>query len=89
MSRTDHAIPADQKISQPQPDTLPSLNCAPRRTNRYNRTAPDARFGEVIVQAIDNPDRPRHWLTTVLTDVHFWVPVAVLVGGLLLLESIH
>lgn len=31
----------------------------------------------------------RNWLTSVLTDVHFWVPVAVLIGGLLLLESIH
>jgi len=28
-------------------------------------------------------------LTSVLTDVHFWVPVAVLIGGLLLLEYIH
>lgn len=25
----------------------------------------------------------------ILTDVHFWVPVAVLLGGLLLLEFIH
>ncbi len=30
-----------------------------------------------------------NWLTRVLTDVHFWVPVAVLIGGLLLLEYIH
>ena len=30
-----------------------------------------------------------NWLTSVLTDVHFWVPVAVLIGGLLLLEYIH
>jgi hypothetical protein len=37
----------------------------------------------------DNPDQPRNWLSSVLTDVHFWVPVAVLIGGLLLLESIH
>jgi hypothetical protein len=31
----------------------------------------------------------RNWLTSVLTDVHFWVPVAVLIGGLLLLEYMH
>jgi len=31
----------------------------------------------------------RSWLTSVLTDVHFWVPVVVLVAGLLLLKSIH
>jgi hypothetical protein len=30
-----------------------------------------------------------NWLTSVLTDLHFWVPVAVLIGGLLLLEYIH
>jgi hypothetical protein len=36
----------------------------------------------------DNRDA-RNWLTSVLTDVHFWVPVVVLIGGLLLLESIH
>ena len=38
---------------------------------------------------IDNRAQPHNWLTSVLTDVHFWVPVAVLIGGLLLLESIH
>ncbi len=41
------------------------------------------------MQTIDNREPRRHWLTTVLTDVHFWVPVTVLIGGLLLLESIH
>jgi hypothetical protein len=28
-------------------------------------------------------------VATVLTDVHFWVPAVVLVGGLLLLRIIH
>jgi hypothetical protein len=37
----------------------------------------------------ENQARPRNWLSSVLTDVHFWVPVAVLIGGLLLLQSIH
>ena len=29
------------------------------------------------------------WLTNVLTDIHFWVPVAVLLAGLLLLKFIR
>jgi hypothetical protein len=41
------------------------------------------------MQPIDDREPSRNWLTVVLTDVHFWVPVAVLIGGLLLLESIH
>jgi hypothetical protein len=32
---------------------------------------------------------PRSWLTSVLTDIHFWVPVVVLMAGLLLLKAIH
>jgi hypothetical protein len=28
-------------------------------------------------------------MATVLTDIHFWVPIAVLVGGLLLLRFIQ
>lgn len=28
-------------------------------------------------------------LTKVLTDIHFWIPLAVLIGGLLLLNFIH
>jgi len=34
-------------------------------------------------------DQTRSWVTIVLTDIHFWVPVAVLIGGLLLLRFIH
>ena len=41
------------------------------------------------MQPIDHLEPRRHWLGSVLTDVHFWVPVAVLIGGLLLLEFIH
>jgi hypothetical protein len=41
------------------------------------------------MQRIDNGDQSCSWLTSVLTDVHFWVPLAVLIGGLLLLKSIH
>jgi hypothetical protein len=34
-------------------------------------------------------EQTRSWVTIVLTDIHFWVPVAVLIGGLLLLRFIH
>jgi len=31
----------------------------------------------------------RNWMGSVLSDIHFWVPVAVLMGGLLLLRFIR
>ncbi len=37
----------------------------------------------------DKSEEARNWTTSVLTDIHFWVPVAVLIGGLLLLRFIH
>jgi hypothetical protein len=30
----------------------------------------------------------RSWWSTVLRDIHFWVPIAVLIGGLLVLRWI-
>jgi hypothetical protein len=33
-------------------------------------------------------DESRNWLSLVLHDVHFWVPVAVLIAGLLVLRWI-
>ena len=33
--------------------------------------------------------RSRRWLSLVLRDVHFWIPVAVLIGGLFVLRWIH
>jgi hypothetical protein len=33
-------------------------------------------------------ERSRGWVGLVLRDVHFWVPVAVLIGGLLVLRWI-
>jgi hypothetical protein len=33
--------------------------------------------------------RSRSWLSLVLHDVQFWVPVAVLIGGLIVLNWIH
>lgn len=39
----------------------------------------------------DRPSRHprRSWLRLVLGDIHFWVPVAVLIGGLFVLAWIH
>ena len=34
-------------------------------------------------------EQNRSWVAIVLTDVHFWVPVIVLAGGLLLLRIIR
>ena len=34
-------------------------------------------------------EKTRNWVAIVLTDIHFWVPLAVLIGGLLLLRFIH
>ncbi|HWT88540.1 MAG TPA: hypothetical protein VN454_07030 [Candidatus Angelobacter sp.] len=39
--------------------------------------------------ATDASRSSRNRLTSVLTDVQFWVPVAVLLAGLLLLEWIR
>jgi hypothetical protein len=41
------------------------------------------------MQQNDNVGQTRSWLNTVLTDVHFWVPVGVLIAGLVLLKAIH
>jgi len=38
------------------------------------------------VGSSDKTEASRVRLNTVLTDVHFWVPLAVLVAGLLLLN---
>jgi hypothetical protein len=33
--------------------------------------------------------RSRGWVSLVLRDVQFWIPVAVLIGGLFVLRWIH
>jgi hypothetical protein len=35
-----------------------------------------------------SPERARGWLGLVLRDIHFWVPVGVLIAGLLVLRWI-
>jgi len=47
------------------------------------------RFGGIWMQENGRTDQTRNWVVIVLTDIHFWVPVAVLIGGLLLLRFIH
>jgi hypothetical protein len=36
----------------------------------------------------DSGERRRGWLSLVLHDIHFWVPVAVLIAGLVVLRWI-
>jgi hypothetical protein len=37
----------------------------------------------------NSADSQNHWAAAILTDMHFWVPLIVLVAGLLLLGSIR
>jgi hypothetical protein len=41
------------------------------------------------MEGLEKAGAPRRWITSVLTDIHFWVPLAVLMGGWLLLRFIH
>ncbi|HVH61160.1 MAG TPA: hypothetical protein VM709_12530 [Candidatus Sulfotelmatobacter sp.] len=41
------------------------------------------------MESTENPKANWSWLLSVLTDVQFWVPVVVLLVGLLLLRSMH
>jgi hypothetical protein len=38
------------------------------------------------MESVENANANSSRLSSVLTDIHFWVPVAVLVAGLLLLS---
>ena len=40
-------------------------------------------------ETIPTDHQGRSKLASIFTDIHFWVPVAVLLGGLLLLHAIH
>ena len=42
-----------------------------------------SRRGERIAAMNERDDTTRHRLVSVLTDVQFWIPVIVLIGGLL------
>ena len=41
------------------------------------------------MQRNDPSEERRNWLANVITDIQFWVPVVVLIGGLLLLTAIR
>jgi len=41
------------------------------------------------MESPENTNVPSRRLSSMLTDVHFWVPVAVLLAGLLLLRFIR
>jgi hypothetical protein len=41
------------------------------------------------MQRNDPSEERRSRLANVITDIQFWVPVVVLIGGLLLLAAIH
>lgn len=36
-----------------------------------------------------SPERSRNLIRAIATDVHFWIPLSVLVGGLLLLDKLR
>jgi len=40
------------------------------------------------VQQVASASSARERISRILTDIHFWVPLAVLIGGLLLLRTI-
>jgi len=41
------------------------------------------------MKATERDPKTRGWWTSILSDIHFWVPIVVLVGGLLLLRFIR
>jgi len=41
------------------------------------------------MSATEPNSNARGWWASILSDIHFWVPVAVLMGGLLLLRFIR
>jgi hypothetical protein len=68
-------------------------NCWWRRSQETLRLATsDVARGmgySMKIRIDDQSGNTRGWLISVLTDIHFWVPVVVLIGGLLLLRWIH
>jgi hypothetical protein len=45
--------------------------------------------GASDVNRVNSPREPqRRWVGLVFSDIHFWVPVAVLIGGLIVLRWI-
>jgi hypothetical protein len=38
---------------------------------------------------LDTTNRPRNLFRVIATDIHFWIPFVVLVGGLILLDKLR
>jgi hypothetical protein len=55
----------------------------PRRNNLADLFVPRRK------DDMERSEESRSWLTSVLSDIQFWVPVVVLIGGLLLLTVIR
>ena len=71
------------------PTEVWSCRCLPKCVPWRNSTEaylPDTEGIAENVVAGSTTDRPYTMLTAVASDVHFWVPAVVLIGGLLLLR---
>jgi len=73
----------------PEPDRFPS----PRLPLTVNRSAPKM-TSQIELEATMSPatnDRTgsRSMLSAIVTDVHFWIPLSVLFGGLVLLDRLR
>lgn len=53
-----------------------------------DRDDPASFWSEPMTNA-HHEQRGRSWLKLILSDVHFWIPIAVLIGGLLVLSWIQ
>ncbi len=41
------------------------------------------------MESMNSTEAKRGRFASIFTDIHFWVPAAILLGGLLLLKFIH
>jgi hypothetical protein len=63
-----------------------------RPTSLYVAVIASRRRPVAVLPAMSNDPRAprsRNWVSLVLRDVQFWIPVAVLIGGLFVLRWIH
>jgi hypothetical protein len=64
---------------------IPSL----RRSQRIRDENEDCVEQGHLMEKVESQSRNRNWVMNIMTDVHFWVPVVVLIAGLLLLGSLR
>jgi hypothetical protein len=72
-----------QLVSSVRGGLAPTVD-APRAS--YLRWHPDLEFH---FEAAMPPDRSSNLIRAIATDVHFWIPLSVLLGGLLLLDKLR